>query len=73
MLKSLIDETPGKRTARALQVYSPAGARGVLGGLPPGLDDPRALFAVTHAGGDTFVLVLMPQGAGWHAAGLVRR
>jgi outer membrane biosynthesis protein TonB len=73
VFRELVAEAPPKRQARALQIYTPAGARRILGGLPAGFDDsPSLLFAVGHAGGETFVLVLRQQGTGWRAVGLVR-
>jgi hypothetical protein len=73
VFRELVAEAPAKRQARALQLYTAAGARRILGGLPAGFDDgPGLLFAVGHAGGDTFVLVLRRQGTGWRAVGLVR-
>jgi hypothetical protein len=72
-LKGLLDESTGRREVRALQVFSPAGARGALGSLPPGFDDGAgALFAVGQIAGDTFVLVLGQRSGAWKAIGLVR-
>jgi TonB family protein len=74
LLSSLLEETPAPRKIRGLQLYSPAGVRGALGGLPPGFDDDSAsLFAVAQVSGDTFVLVLGRRGSNWKAIGLVRR
>jgi TonB family protein len=73
-LKALLDESAGRREVRNLQVFSPAGARGALGGLPSGFDDGTgALFAVAQVSGDTFVLVLGQRSGSWKAIGLVRR
>jgi outer membrane biosynthesis protein TonB len=73
VFRELVAEAPAKRQARALQLYTAAGARRILGALPAGFDEgPGLLFAVGHAGGDTFVLVLRRQGSGWRAVGLVR-
>jgi hypothetical protein len=74
LLQSLLEETPSPRAVRALQLYSPAGARAALGGLPAGFDDEAAsLFAVVEVSGDTFVLVLARRNNVWKAVGLVRR
>jgi TonB C terminal len=73
-LKALLEESSARREVRALQIYSPAGARGALGSLPPGFDEGAgALFAVAHISGDTFVLVLGQRSGHWKAIGLVRR
>jgi TonB family protein len=74
LLSGLLEESDGKRAVRALQLYSPAGARGALGQLPPGFEEGgQALFAVAHVEGDTFVLVLSQKGKTWRPVGLVRR
>jgi TonB family protein len=72
LLSSLLDESPQPRKVHGLQLYSPAGARGVLGSLPENFDEPGSLFAVAQANGDTFVLVLSKQKNAWKAVGLVR-
>jgi TonB family protein len=73
-LKGLLEESSGKREVRALQIYSPAGARGALGSLPPGFDDGTgALYAVAQISGDTFILVLGQRSGLWKPIGLVRR
>ncbi len=74
LLAGLLEESSGKRTVRMLTLYSSAGIRGVAGGLPAGFDDGAGmLFAVGHAGGETFVLVLQAKDGAWHVVGLVRR
>ena len=74
MLRDLLGEAQGRRAPQAVQLYSAAGLRGALGGLPPGFSDGGGLlFALTRAGGDTFVLVLSRQSGQWKATGLVRR
>ncbi len=77
-LAGLADESPDGRLLQSLQVYSAAGARGVLGTLPQGFaDDTRILFALARLGGsagsDTFVLVLSPRFGDWKAVGFFRR
>jgi TonB family protein len=73
LLASLLDEIPARKV-QALDVYSPAGARGALGSLPLGFeDDTGTLFAVARVSGETFVLVLGRGKGGWKAVGLVRR
>ncbi len=73
MLANLVDESGG-RAVRALQVYSAAGARGALGGLPSGFEmGGSTLFAVAQVSGDTFVLVLEKRSGVWKAVGLIRR
>jgi TonB family protein len=74
LLRDLIAEAPARRRVQTLQLYTAAGVRGALGGLPPGFDDGTSLlFAVSNVGGDTFVLVLSQTPEGWRATGLVRR
>jgi TonB family protein len=73
LLQSLMEELPSRKVT-SLEIYSPAGARGALGNLPPGFDDESAsLFAVAQVSGDTFVLVLGRRANVWKAVGLVRR
>jgi hypothetical protein len=73
VFRELVAEAPPGRRARALQIYSAAGARRVLGGIPPGFEDLTGLlFAVGHVGGDSFVLVLSQQSNQWRAIGLIR-
>ena len=74
VFRELLAEAPPKRKARALQIYTAAGARRILGGIPAGFEDSAGLlFAVGHVGGDTFVLVLRQQPGGWRAIGLIRQ
>jgi TonB family protein len=73
LLEGLAEESSNARHVRALQVYSPAGVRGVLGSLPPGFDEGGMLFAVADIGGEGFVAVLAPRNGGWRVVGLVRR
>lgn len=74
LLEGLLEETPAPRKAHGLQLYSPAGARNVLGGLPPGIDEEAAsLFGIAQVSGDTYVLVVAKRGTVWKAVGLVRR
>jgi hypothetical protein len=77
-LKALLDDLSSEYSAatkfRGLQMYSAAGVRTLLGGMPPAYGDGRGmLFAVAQIGGDTFVLVLGKGNSGWRATGLVRR
>jgi TonB family protein len=73
-LKDLVAEAPRRRRVTALQLYSAAGIRGVLGSLPQVFGDGAGLlFAVAQAGGDTFVLVLERNQNVWRATGLIRR
>lgn len=74
LLRALLEESPPNRKVRALQLYSAAGARGSLGGLPPGFEEGTGmLFGIARVGGDTFVLVLAKRNGTWKAIGLVRR
>ncbi len=74
MFRELVSEASGKRSVHALQLYTAAGARKVLAGLPSGFSESAGqLFAVGHVGGDSFVLVLAPHGGHWRAIGLVRQ
>jgi hypothetical protein len=76
MLKALIDESPAAgRGVASLQLFTAAALRGVIGRLPPGLDDGSGqLFAVAKtAGNDTLILILSSKAEGWRIAGLARR
>ena len=76
MIKALIDESPAPgRAVTAMQLYSAAALRGVIGRLPPGMDDGSGLlFALARtAGNDTLILILAPKPDGWKAAGRARR
>ena len=77
-LKGMIDDLLGEYSkpvkVRALQLYSAAGVRTLLGGMPAAFGDGRGLlFAVANLGGDTFVLVLNKARGAWKAVGLIRR
>ena len=65
-------ETPPKRAIGKLEVLTPAGIRGKLGGLPPGGDPSDMLFAVGKAGGDEFILLLKKSSQGWRVCGVDR-
>ncbi len=72
MYKQLLAEAPEKRKVEQLEVFTPAGIRGKLGGLPPGGEDDDMLFAVGKAGGEEFILLLKHAPAGWRVCGLDR-
>jgi len=75
-LRGLVDESPADaRTVASMQMVSPAGLRGIIGRLPPGLDDGSGgLYAVARTGSnDTLILILTRKGADWKVAGLARR
>jgi hypothetical protein len=72
LLSGLLEESDGKRAVRALQLYSPAGARGALGQLPPGFEEGgQALFALRSVGG--YVRACADQRETCAPVGLVRR
>jgi hypothetical protein len=76
MLRGLVDESDADaRTIASMQMVSPAGLRGIIGRLPPGLDDGSGgLYAVARTvSNDTLILILTRKGADWKVAGLARR
>jgi TonB family protein len=76
MLKGLVDESPAaSRAVTSVQLLTAAGLRGLLGRLPPGLDDGSgSLFAVARAAGnDVLILILTQKTDGWKVVGLARR
>ncbi len=74
ILRELISETSGQRRLGGRQLYSAAGLRGGMGGVPPGFGDGDGkLFAVGTVAGTVFVLVLERVEGAWRAVGLVRR
>ena len=75
MYKQLLAEAPGgagKRAVAGLEVLTPAGIRGKLGGLPPGGEPSDMLFAVGKAGGEEFILLLKKSSQGWRVCGVDR-
>ncbi len=72
MYKQLLGEAPGKRAVAGLEVLTPAGIRGKLGGLPPGGEPSDMLFAVGHASGEEFILLLKKSSQGWRVCGVDR-
>jgi hypothetical protein len=72
MYKQLLGEAPPKRGLGKLDVLTPAGIRGKLGGLPPGGEPSDMLFAVGKAGGDEFILLLKKSSQGWRVCGVDR-
>ncbi|MDB4968362.1 MAG: hypothetical protein JWN44_4051 [Myxococcales bacterium] len=72
MYKQLLAEAPPKRALGALDVLTPAGIRGRLGGLPPGGEPSDMLFAIGKVGGDEFILLLKKSSQGWRVCGLDR-
>ena len=72
MYKQMLAESPGKRAVGGLEVLTPAGIRGKLGGLPPGGEPSEMLFAVGKAGGDEFILLLKKSSQGWRVCGVDR-
>jgi TonB family protein len=72
MYKQLLAEAPQKRALSGLEVLTPAGIRGKLGGLPPGGEASEMLFAVGKAGGDEFILLLKKSTQGWRVCGIDR-
>lgn len=72
MYKQLLGEAPGKRAVSGMEVLTPAGIRGKLGGLPPGGEPSDMLFAVGKAGGEEFILLLKKSSQGWRVCGVDR-
>ncbi|HVR64880.1 MAG TPA: hypothetical protein VMU50_23445 [Polyangia bacterium] len=76
MLSALVDES-ARRAGDGVQIHSAASLRGLVGRLPPGLDDSTGLlFAVSKTSpSEMLVLVLAPKtdAPGWNVTGLVRR
>jgi TonB family protein len=73
MYKQLMAEAPAKRAlAGKIEVLTPAGIRGKLGGLPPGGEEKGMLFAVGNAGGEEFILLLKVSSQGWRVCGIDR-
>jgi TonB family protein len=75
MLRGLVDEgTAESRAVSSVQLVSAAGLRGIIGKLPPGIDDGSgALFAAARSGNDLLILILVHKPEGWKVGGLVRR
>jgi hypothetical protein len=72
LYKQLLAEAPQARAHGAIEVLTPAGIRGRLGGLPPGGEESGMLFAVGKAGGEEFILLLKKSSQGWRVCGLDR-
>jgi TonB C terminal len=74
MLKDLSGELSRKRP-ESVQVFTSAGIRGVLGRIPPGIDDGSGLlFALAPLpDGDSLLLALAKRGDSYKVVGLVRR
>ncbi|MEA2699489.1 MAG: hypothetical protein QOI66_3760 [Myxococcales bacterium] len=74
MLAPLVEES-SRHGGGAVEVHTAASLRGVLGRLPPGIDDGSGLLfaAGTLSKSETLILVLAPKPEGWSAAGLFRR
>jgi TonB family protein len=72
MYKQLMAEAPAARAVGPLEVLTPAGIRGKLGGLPPGGEESGMLFAVGKAGGEEFILLLKKSPQGWRVCGIDR-
>jgi hypothetical protein len=72
MYKQLLAEAPSARTLSGVDVLTPAGIRGKLGGLPPGGEETGMLYAVGKAGGEEFILLLKKSNQGWRVAGIDR-
>jgi TonB family protein len=71
---TVLEESPSRRGATKLEIFSAAGLRGKLGTLPRGVDENAGyLFALAKAGNELFVLVLAQEGVGdWRIVGLAR-
>ena len=75
MLKDLAGEV-GRHGVGDVHIYSAAGLRGMLGKLPPGLDDGSGslMFGMCSLhDGDTLIVALSKRGGTYRAVALVRR
>jgi hypothetical protein len=72
MYKQLLAEAPRAKGKPQLEVLTPAGIRGRLGGLPPGGEATDMLFAVGKVGGEEFILLLKKSSEGWRVCGIDR-
>ena len=72
MYKQLMAEAPSSRVVSGVEVLTPAGIRGKLGGLPPGGEEKGMLYAVGKAGGEEFILLLKMSSQGWRVCGIDR-
>ena len=73
MYKQLMGEAPARRPIEGkVEVLTPAGIRGKLGGLPPGGEEKGMLYAVGTAGGEEFILLLKVSNQGWRVCGIDR-
>jgi hypothetical protein len=70
--KQLLAENAGSRKIAGLEVLTPAGIRGKLGGLPPGGEESGMLYAVGKAGTEEFILLLKKSDQGWRVCGIDR-
>ena len=68
----LVREADGDRRVQNVEVYTAAGIRGRLGGLPPGGEAEGMYFAVGRIGGEDWVLLLKKSPQGWRVAGMAR-
>jgi hypothetical protein len=77
MLKNLVEETPeAERALSALKLYSAAALRGVIGHLPPGMEEgANLLFAFAQTKGKETLILMLGQkdGVTWKVTGLARR
>ena len=68
----LLAEAPSARAVTDVEVFTPAGIRGRLGGLPPGGEENNMLFAVGKVGKEELILLLKKSNLGWRVCGLDR-
>ncbi len=71
MYRQLLDEASGRKLS-GLEVLTPAGIRGKLGGLPPGGEENHMLYAVGKVGNEEFILLLKKSNQGWRVCGIDR-
>jgi TonB family protein len=72
-LQGLVDELPKPRKLRSLNIYTSAGLRSA--GISPPADfstNPRALYAIALAGGETLIAPMLPHMGAWKVMGLYR-
>jgi len=72
-LQGLVDELPQPRKLRSLNIYTSAGLRSAGIKPPPDFStNPRALYAIALAGGETLIAPMLPQMGAWKVMGLYR-
>ncbi len=71
LYKQLVAET-SQRKHGPVEVLTPAGIRGKLGGLPPGGEESGMLYGVAKVGNDELIVLLKKSSQGWRVCGVDR-